>query len=129
MKFEDTKLAWVLTFLNVFQQQKRGIRANLDDAFNFEELQSIKSRSRFVEEGLPSISHASKEFFLRSDKYFKKSGAGDQLILRDLVSFTQPTTMGQLDLSSPEFSFTAWVRTNNVSYLFFLVMMKNFYVS
>lgn len=88
---------------------------NLNEAFDFEGLQSIKSRANFIEEGLPSISAASRDFFLLSSKYFDVRGAGDQLILRDLISFSKPTAAGQLELSGPQFSFTAWVRADAVS--------------
>lgn len=90
---------------------KRGIFSDLGNAFDFSGLNDIQSREEFVTHGLPSLSAKSKEYFTLSSRYFQPDGMGSMMLLRDISLLTTPKPGPRVTLSTPSFSFSAWVRT------------------
>jgi hypothetical protein len=94
------------------ERVKRGIYLELDNSFNFDQLELVQSSDDFTSKWVSEIATNSKKYFIRSSKYFDSSGAGIVELHTSDELFAKPKLLGGLSLSVylPVFSFTAWVK-------------------
>ena len=105
-------IIWALS-ISSKEQVKRGIYIDLDNSFGFENIAAVSSRDDFISNWVPSISTASKKYFIRSSGYFDPGSAGAVELHSGTELFLEARLLGGLELSIqlPSFSFTAWVQT------------------
>ena len=103
-----------MTSLNLssYTQSLHGIYVDLDEAFDFNRLVTIRTKNEFLNMSLMDLSAKSKKFLVRSSEYFDSDGKGQVDLLQSKIYFTTPKMVMGIDLSMqlPSVSFTAWVR-------------------
>ena len=88
---------------------------NLDTEYGFEELSELTTREQFIDEALPSLADASKNFFLLSTNYFQDSeGISSHELLKEMtVVSTDPVVGAPMELRVQAFSFTCWIKLSS----------------